>query len=62
MALLKAPSYKLVEENSKFAKSFYYSLDQQNRKSLFYPMCTLGNINSLDQPMYGDVCRLEILI
>ena len=54
-ALLKAPTYKLVEENSKFTNSFSYSLDQLNRKSLFYPMCSLGNLGDSDQPFYGNI-------
>ena len=53
--LLKAPTYKIVEENSNFANSFFYSLDQDNRKSLFYPMCTLGNLGDTEQPLWGNV-------
>ena len=55
MALLKAPSYKLVEENSKFASSFSFSLDQPSKKSLFYPMCKLQNLGDFDQPIYDPV-------
>ena len=55
MALLKAPSYKLVEENSKFTSSYSFSLDQPSKKSLFYPMCKLQNLGDFDQPIYDPV-------
>ena len=58
MGLLKAPSYKLVEENSKYENSYFFSLDQPSRKSLFYPMCNIENLGDSDQPFYGNVGEL----
>ena len=49
--VIKAPTYKLVEENSKFSNSYFYALDQESRKSLYYPMF----IGYYGLPLYGNV-------
>ena len=51
MLVIKAPTYKLVEENSNFANSFFYAVDQENRKSLYFPMF----FGYTDLPFYGNV-------
>jgi len=53
MLLLKAPTYKMVEENSRYADSYFYSLEAgtQNKKSLYNTMF-LG-YSSL--PFYSNV-------
>ena len=50
---MKAPTYKMVEENSKYADSYFYSIEPgtQSKKSLYYTMF-LG-YNSL--PFYANV-------
>ena len=58
---MKAPTYKMVEENSKYADSYFYSIEPgtQSKKSLYYTMF-LG-YNSL--PFYANVGKMyNILI
>ena len=33
--MLKASSYQMVEENSKYSDSYFYQIDHPSRKSLF---------------------------
>ncbi len=43
---IKASAYHMIEENSKHARSFYYSVDHASRKSLYYVL------NMRDKPPY----------
>ena len=55
MLLLKAPTYKMVEENSKLAQSYFYSLESgaQGKKS-FYNVMFIGTEH---KPFYSDLGR-----
>ena len=33
--MLKAPGYQMVEENSKYAHSYFYQIDHASKKSFF---------------------------
>jgi hypothetical protein len=47
---IKASSYKMIEENSKYADSYFYSVDHASaKKSLFYVL------NMVDKPPFMEV-------
>jgi len=55
MLLLKAPTYKMVEDNSRYADSYFYSLEAgtQNKKSLYNTMFLGYTKDTL--PFYSNV-------
>ena len=55
MLLLKAPTYKMVEDNSRYADSYFYSLEAgtQNKKSLYHTMFLGYTKDTL--PFYSNV-------
>ena len=53
--MLKGPTYKLVEENSRYADSFFYSLEAGalGKKSLYHAMF----MGTQHKPFYSDVSK-----
>ena len=43
MLVLKASTYKVIEENSKYEDSWFYSLEKRGRKSFFRIFNQLGS-------------------
>ena len=53
--MLKGPTYKMVEENSRFADSFFYSLESGalGKKSLYNTMF----LGTQHKPFYSDLSK-----